>query len=524
MAKTKATTLSSQAVPIKAVQVDHQMDTVIEIKGSTSTVTVSLDKKNEEGDQVMDSAAAVDPKEEALSESAGTEKGEEMQKCEDSQMDIVAGSTATVTVTLEKNEEGASDEVQKETNGGEQMKKKPRKRKRKAPSAVEDSPPKKTKVDDGYRLYVGNLNKSKTFDEVKDSLANYFTTQSLLVQDIRVDRSKKYAFVDLASEVDLNKGLTFHGEMMHDKPMKIAKAKAPPKDKAAPAPNDTLYLTNLPRHIKEVDLKNVFETAVSVTLPLCNGKARGFAFVKFAAVEDAEKALKSSENATILKGDVGINFSQIHPNAEKKEAAAPNNTLFVTNLPLHIKEVDLKKMFGTAVRVNVPQCKGKSKGFAFIKFAAVEDAENALKASLKKKMFKGTVGIQFGQIQADAPKRKFQSKRLIVMGLSKETTAETLKSAFEGSLETRIPVEKKTGVSKGFGFVDFESEDNCKAVKEAMQNREIDGCKVTVAYAEVCSLPIGRPAGQGPAKRKRKRAKKSGAGKPQEAVKEENKV
>ncbi|XP_068427252.1 nucleolin-like isoform X2 [Clinocottus analis] len=437
MAKTKATTLSSQAVPIKAVQVDHQMDTVIEIKGSTSTVTVSLDKKNEEGDQVMDSAAAVDPKEEALSESAGTEKGEEMQKCEDSQMDIVAGSTATVTVTLEKNEEGASDEVQKETNGGEQMKKKPRKRKRKAPSAVEDSPPKKTKVDDGYRLYVGNLNKSKTFDEVKDSLANYFTTQSLLVQDIRVDRSKKYAFVDLASEVDLNKGLTFHGEMMHDKPMKIAKAKAPPKDKAAPAPNDTLYLTNLPRHIKEVDLKNVFETAVSVTLPLCNGKARGFAFVKFAAVEDAEKALKSSENATILKGDVGINFSQIHPNAEKKEV---------------------------------------------------------------------------------------QSKRLIVMGLSKETTAETLKSAFEGSLETRIPVEKKTGVSKGFGFVDFESEDNCKAVKEAMQNREIDGCKVTVAYAEVCSLPIGRPAGQGPAKRKRKRAKKSGAGKPQEAVKEENKV
>ncbi len=42
----------------------------------------------------------------------------------------------------------------------------------------------------GFCLFVGNLNNSKKLEEVKDSLANYFMKQSLLVQDIRLDRSK----------------------------------------------------------------------------------------------------------------------------------------------------------------------------------------------------------------------------------------------------------------------------------------------------------------------------------------------
>lgn len=61
-------------------------------------------------------------------------------------------------------------------------------------------------------------------------------TQSILVQDIRLDRSKTHAHVDLASEMDLTKALTLNGEMLLDKPMKIAKAKIKSKDKVnAPA-------------------------------------------------------------------------------------------------------------------------------------------------------------------------------------------------------------------------------------------------------------------------------------------------
>lgn len=61
-----------------------------------------------------------------------------------------------------------------------------------------------------------------------------------------------------------------------------------------------------------------------------------------------------------------------------------------------------------------------------------------------------------------------------------------------------------------FGFVDFEREDNCKAAKEAMEDCEIDGSEVTVAYAKpkgekgppgakggLAGRPAGKPAGQG---------------------------
>lgn len=53
-----------------------------------------------------------------------------------------------------------------------------------------------------------------------------------------------------------------------------------------------------------------------------------------------------------------------------------------------------------------------------------------------------------------------------------------------------------------YGFVDFESEESCKAVKDAMEDCEIDGSKVTVAYANprgvkgVSEGLAGRPTGQ----------------------------
>ena len=36
---------------------------------------------------------------------------------------------------------------------------------------------------------------------------------------------RKHAYVDLASEIDVTKALTLHGEMVLDKPIKVEKAK-----------------------------------------------------------------------------------------------------------------------------------------------------------------------------------------------------------------------------------------------------------------------------------------------------------
>lgn len=47
-----------------------------------------------------------------------------------------------------------------------------------------------------------------------------------------------------------------------------------------------------------------------------------------------------------------------------------------------------------------------------------------------------------------------------------------------------------------FGFVEFGNAENCKAVKEAMQDCEIDGSKVTVEYAKPKVEKKNQPAGQ----------------------------
>uniref|UniRef100_A0A8C2XDE4 RRM domain-containing protein n=1 Tax=Cyclopterus lumpus TaxID=8103 RepID=A0A8C2XDE4_CYCLU len=259
----------------------------------------------------------------------------------------------------------------------------------------------------GFCLYVGNLNNTKTFEEVKDSLTNYFMAQSLLVQDIRVE---KHAFVDLASEMDLTKGLTLHGEMMHDKPMKIAKAK-----------------------------------------------------------------VKNMDKVTVLC-----------------LAAKDDRCLILKNVPYNATKEDIMKIFCQAVDVQFP---GGDGSIAFVEFKEKTIAQK-VQQQKQKMMIQGRVLTVDCVIKAN--RKVFKAKD----DKEDNTTAETLKSAFEGSCSTRVNLDTNTGVSKGFGFVEFESEDNCKAAKEAMEDCEIDGSKVTVAYAKAQSgeaplTPGGQPAAQG---------------------------
>lgn len=42
----------------------------------------------------------------------------------------------------------------------------------------------------GFCIFVGNLNNHKKAEEISDALAQHFMTKSLLVENIRMDRSK----------------------------------------------------------------------------------------------------------------------------------------------------------------------------------------------------------------------------------------------------------------------------------------------------------------------------------------------
>ncbi|XP_071375907.1 nucleolin-like isoform X2 [Centroberyx affinis] len=459
---TKALTLNGEMILDRPVRIAKANDK----KGGT-----------EEDAPTESAETAVKQEKDKLKEEAKDEQASQMDTSAPAAEEKECTPTVSVTWKTEKNEGG-------EVNG-----------KRKAESA-ESSPSKKAKtINDGFCLFVGNLNNSKKYEEVKNSLASYFMTQSLLVQDIRLDHSRKYAYVDLASEMDLTKALTLNGEMILEKPMKISKAKVKNEDKVNAPPEDKkakdarcLFVKNVPYTAKKEDILKIFSKAIAVRFPGgTEGPSKGIAFVEFKTQAIAEHARKKRQGAKIQDRVVIVECvgeKTVSKASEAPAEAPPSTTLFVNNLSYTVKEKNLKKVFKTAVGINIPQKNGKSRGFAFVEFGNVDEATKALESSQNVEIYKRAIRVQFSEVRAKPANVKVLSKTLIVMGLTEKTSQETLKSAFEGSLSARVTVDKDTGVSRGFGFVDFESEESCKAAKEAMEDCEIDGSKVTVAYAK----------------------------------------
>uniref|UniRef100_A0A0D6QYL9 RRM domain-containing protein n=1 Tax=Araucaria cunninghamii TaxID=56994 RepID=A0A0D6QYL9_ARACU len=78
------------------------------------------------------------------------------------------------------------------------------------------------------------------------------------------------------------------------------------------------------------------------------------------------------------------------------------------------------------------------------------------------------------------------STKLFVSGLSKRTTDEGLRAAFEKFgrvLEARVVTDRMSGVSKGFAFVRFASQEEADKGKEGMDGKFLDGWVIFADYA-----------------------------------------
>ncbi|HED66646.1 MAG TPA: RNA-binding protein [Planctomycetes bacterium] len=78
-------------------------------------------------------------------------------------------------------------------------------------------------------------------------------------------------------------------------------------------------------------------------------------------------------------------------------------------------------------------------------------------------------------------------KRLYVGNLSYDTTEEGLRNAFSeggGSVaDIHILIDRETGRSRGFGFVEMSSDQEAQAMIEAWDGRDLDGRRLKVNEA-----------------------------------------
>lgn len=77
--------------------------------------------------------------------------------------------------------------------------------------------------------------------------------------------------------------------------------------------------------------------------------------------------------------------------------------------------------------------------------------------------------------------------KLLIRNLARTTTEVELRTMFEGYGTVQsctLIMDKKTGGSKGFGFVEMPKQGDAKAAIKMLNGKEVDGNKIRVKRAE----------------------------------------
>ncbi|NXN43406.1 NUCL protein, partial [Rhinoptilus africanus] len=395
-------------------------------------------------------------------------------------------------------EEEDEEDAEEESEDEKPVKEAPGKRKKEM--ANKSAPEAKKKKTDGpasaFSLFVGNLTPNKDYDELKTGIKEFFGKKSIEVLDVRIGASKRFGYVDFSSAEDLDKALQLNGKKLMGLEIKLEKAKSKETIKENKKERDarTLFVKNLPYRLTEDEMRDVFKNALEIRIVLNKeGNSKGMAYIEFKTEAEANKALEEKQGAEIDGRAMVIDFTgeKSQQDHQKGGGERESKTLIVNNLSYAASEETLQELFKKASSIKMPQTnQGRPKGYAFVEFPTAEDAREALNSCNNTEIEGRAIRLEFsspawqkGNMNARGGFNQ-QSKTLFVRGLSEDTTEETLRESFEGSISARIVTDRDTGSSKGFGFVDFSSPEDAKAAKEAMEDGEIDGNKVILDFAK----------------------------------------
>ncbi|MBZ3872566.1 nucleolin [Sciurus carolinensis] len=273
-----------------------------------------------------------------------------------------------------------------------------------------------------------NLHSNKSAPELKIGISELFAKNDLAAVDVRIGTTKKFGYVDFESVEDLQKALELTGLKLFGNEMKLEKPKG--NDSKTDRDARTLLAKKLPYKVTQDEFKQVFEDAMEIRLVSKDGNSKGTAYIEFKTEADAEKTFEEKQGTEMDGRSVSLYYTgeksqgQDYRGRKNSTWSGESKTLVLSNLFYSGTEETLQEVFEKATFIKVPQNQnGKSK-----------------------------------------------------------CTEETLKEPLGGSVRARTVTD---GETKGFfGFVDFNSEEDAKAVKEAMEDGEIGGNKFTLDWAK----------------------------------------
>lgn len=250
---------------------------------------------------------------------------------------------------------------------------------------------------------------------------------------------------------------------------------------------NVLFVADLPDETCEEDLMGLFKDYQYKVSRVTNTPNRTYALVHFNSVEWAEKARNELNGVKIAAKYSSITVSkpirlcrwETKTSISERKDDDYKKNLLVKNLNKDISAHYFWNIFKAYGDVRSSKLSidfaGLSKGFGYITFYNVHDAEKAREALNNTEVAGKNISIEFLQ---PGLKKKLKKNNIYVKRFPKENyTQEDLKKLFEAygeliSVMVAPDNEDKTK-NKGFGFVCFKNADNAEKAQEELNNKKI---------------------------------------------------
>ncbi|XP_057822187.1 uncharacterized protein LOC131034621 [Cryptomeria japonica] len=242
-----------------------------------------------------------------------------------------------------------------------------------------------------------------------------------------------------------------------------------------------VFVGGLDKDANEEDLKKVFgEVGEIIEIRLAKNphtqKNKGFAFIRFATVEQAKKAVAELKNPQVKGKRCGVTRSQ------------DNETLYVRNISRSWTKDDLRnklKEYGIEdveelTLMDDPEHEGMNRGFAFLEFNTHLDATNAFKRLQKRDVFFGvdvSAKVAFAKSGIEPDEEIMaQVKSVFVDGLPAAWDEEHVKEKFKkyGEIENvQLARNMPSARRKDFGFINYTTREAALACIEGVNKNEL---------------------------------------------------
>jgi len=234
--------------------------------------------------------------------------------------------------------------------------------------------------------------------------------------------------------------------------------------------------------------------------------------------EEAEEAAEEGDKSTKKrKSDSAPAEDQPEPKRAKLAESGGGGatfTLFVGNLGYSVDEAALADHFGEcgaigSARIITERDTGRSKGFGYVDFSTSEGLDKALETMQDTDL--GGRPVNISRANERPPKgggrdrgagggfgggggggggggTQAPSNTLFVGNLAFDSTEDSLGGAFQGCgqvTSVRIITDKESGMSRGFGYVEFSSSEEAGKALETMNGTDVDGRSLRLDYASV---------------------------------------